>query len=202
MRLPCLFLHKKLVRVGRRTVTHITLLYREERLLKTLLVYSSRTGNTRKVAEAILEIMPPETQIFPIEEAPSTDGYDFIALGYWVDRGGPDKIAKEYMSKIKGTKIGLFGTLGAYPDSDHATKAMANAEALVEQDNVVLGHCICMGKVDPALTERFKSLPADHPHAMTPERIARHIEAAKHPNDEDLAKAQSVFSPIINDLVD
>ncbi len=168
--------------------------------MKTLLVYSSRTGNTRKVAEAIVEVMPSGTQICPIEEAPSPAGYDFIALGYWVDRGGPDKIAAEYMTKIKETKIGLFGTLGAYPDSDHAVKAMANAEALLEKDNVVLGHSICMGKVNPALTERFKSLPTDHPHAMTPERMARHMEAAKHPDAEDLAKVRGIFNAIVEDL--
>lgn len=175
-------------------------LNKEDQQLKTLVVYSSRTGNTRKVAEAIQEVVPSGTEIFPVEEAPSPDGYDFVAVGYWVDRGGPDKLAAEYMSTIKATKIGLFGTLGAYPDSDHAAKAMTNAEALV-RENSVLGHFICMGKVDPALTERFKNLPADHPHAMTPERMARHIESAKHPSDEDLAKAKRVFSEIMTDLV-
>ncbi len=168
--------------------------------MRTLVVYSSRTGNTRKVAEAILEAMPDRALSFPVEEAPSADDYDFVAFGYWVDREGPDKAAEEYMAKIKGIKIGLFGTLGAYPDSDHAGKAMANAEALVENDNEVLCHFICMGKVDPALTARFKDLPPDHPHAMTPERMARHIEAAKHPNEDDFTRARDVFSKTIKDL--
>ncbi len=175
--------------------------YMEEPQLKTLLVYSSRTGNTRKVAEAILEVMPTGTMIFPVEKAPSPNGYDFVALGYWVDRGGPDKAAKAYLTKIKGTKIGLFGTLGAYPDSEHAIKAMANAETLAKTDNQVLGHFICMGKVDPALTERFKDLPPDHPHSMTPERMARHLEATKHPNNDDLTMAKNNFRAIVKDLV-
>lgn len=168
--------------------------------MKTLLVYSSRTGNTRKVAEAILEVMPTGTPIFSVEEAPPPDNYDFIALGYWVDRGGPDKAAKEYLTKIKGTKIGLFGTLGAYPDSEHAIKAMANSEDLAKIGNQVLGHFICMGKIDPALTKKFKGLPPDHPHSMTPERMARQLEATKHPNDDDLTMARNVFRAMVKDL--
>ena len=53
--------------------------------MKTLIVYSSLTGNTKKVAEAIAAVLPG-CDLLPVEEAPaSVEGYDLVALGYWVD---------------------------------------------------------------------------------------------------------------------
>lgn len=58
--------------------------------MKTLVIYSSLTGNTKKVARAVAEVLP-ECTMLPVEEAPSrVDGYDLVAVGYWVDKGMPD----------------------------------------------------------------------------------------------------------------
>jgi hypothetical protein len=48
---------------------------------------------------------------------------------------------------------------------------------------------LCQGKIDPALTEQFKSLPPNHPHAMSDERMKRHLETAKHPDQADIERA-------------
>jgi len=58
--------------------------------MKLLVTYSSRTGNTKKVAEAIISIMPAVTEIYPVEEAPPPQGYDFIVFGFWVNRETAD----------------------------------------------------------------------------------------------------------------
>ena len=49
--------------------------------MRSLVTYSSRTGNTRKVAEAIFEILPDPKEIHPVAEAPPPDDFDFIAIG-------------------------------------------------------------------------------------------------------------------------
>ncbi len=108
--------------------------------------------------------------------------------------------------------MGLFGTLGAYPDSEHADHCRKQATALVKdnrvhgvtalvKDNHVHGVFLCQGKVDPELikkmAEMFKDFP-DNPHAMTPERQARLAEAAKHPDEADLINAQKAILEMIN----
>ena len=115
--------------------------------MKTLVVYSSRTRNTKKVADAIYEIMPEGSKIAPVTDDPIFMDYDFIALGFWVDKGLPDKKAQEYMRKINGKKVGLFMTLGADPDSEHANDCMKRAEEMVRSDNDLIGHFISQGKV-------------------------------------------------------
>jgi flavodoxin len=164
--------------------------------VKTLIVYSSLTGNTRKVAEAVKEVFGDEADLFPVEEKPLSDGYDLVAVGFWVDRGTADKKAQDYMTGLRNKKVALFATLGAYPDSEHARKSMANARALLDASNQFTSSFICQGKIDPKLVEQFKNLPEGHPHAMTPERAARHREAAKHPDGADLAQAKTVFAEI------
>lgn len=164
--------------------------------MKTLIVYSSLTGNTKMVAEAIHEAFGDEADIFPVEQAPTADGYDLVAVGFWVDRGTADQKAQAYLSGLKNKKVALFATLGAYPDSEHARSSLKNAAVLLDESNCLVGDFICQGKVDPKLIEGFKKLPEGHPHGMNPERIARLHEAAKHPDQTDLSNARAVFTSI------
>jgi flavodoxin len=165
--------------------------------MRSLLVYSSLTGNTKKVAEAIMQIMPPNTDICTVESAPPIEFYDFIILGFWVKRGKPDAKMLEFIKGIKGKKVAFFSTLGAYPDSEHAISVIKDTTELLEQNNKVLGSFICQGKIHPKLTESINNLPTSHHHAMTPERLARHQEASKHPDENDLTNAQQTFKRIL-----
>ena len=54
--------------------------------MKTLVVYSSRTGNTEKVARAVAEGLH-DCDVYAVKDAPNPSGYDFVAVGYWVDKG-------------------------------------------------------------------------------------------------------------------
>lgn len=168
--------------------------------MKALVVYSSRTGNTRMVAEAVHAVMPPDAVLAPVEEAPDPDPavYDFIALGFWVDKGAPDAAMAGYMQRVRGCSVGLFGTLGAWPDSDHARESMQRAVDLVP-GNTVLGTFICQGKVDPKLLAAMEKMP-DNPHVMTEERKARIEEAAKHPDAADCAAAGAAFTDMLKKL--
>ncbi|MDR3073261.1 MAG: flavodoxin family protein [Deltaproteobacteria bacterium] len=168
--------------------------------MKTLVVYSSRTGNTRMVAEAIHGVMPEGTEIFPVESAPDPAGYGFIALGFWVDKGGPDAAMAGYMGRVRNAAVGLFGTLGAWPDSDHARESMQKAVDCAA-GNRVLGTFICQGKVDPRLLAAMEKMPeAARAHPMTEERRARIAEAAKHPDEKDCAAAREAFAGILRKL--
>jgi len=148
------------------------------------------------VARAIYDALPEPKAIFSAKEAPDPSGYDFLALGFWVDKGTVNAGAAKYMKTVNAKRIGLFGTLGAYPDSDHARQCLKKARALV-RDNDILGEFLCQGKVDPALIKMMETKMKDDPHhSMTPERKARLEEAAKHPDEKDLADARALFAEL------
>ncbi len=164
--------------------------------MKVLVVYSSRTGNTRKIARAVHGAMPAGADIFPVESAPEPAGYDFIALGFWVNRGDADAAMAQYMEKVRGKDVGLFCTLGAWPDSDHARRTIQKATDRLA-GNRVLGSFICQGKVNSALTDSMARKGGKSPHPMTEERKARLEEAAKHPDEADCLAAQEAFAGIM-----
>ncbi len=171
--------------------------------MKTLVVYSSLTGNTEKVARAIAEVMP-NCDIHSVQEAPEATSYDMVAVGFWVDKGMPDKKAFDYINSISNANVALFGTLGAWADSEHSMDCAKKGEDAVKTDgknNNYLGAFICQGKVDPKLIERMQSMPeVQKRHPMTEERKARIAEAAKHPDENDLKNAQEAFKSFINKM--
>ena len=168
--------------------------------MRFLLVYSSRTGNTRKVAEAVFEALPEPKEFYPVEEAPRADEYDFVLLGFWVDKGNADEKAANYLEGIKNKKIFLFGTLGAYPDSEHARNCLEKVKK-TSQENDILGTFLCQGKVDPDLLKWMnENLKNDPRHSLTPERKEMLREAEKHPDVDDLTEAGNMVREALKKL--
>ena len=155
--------------------------------MKTLIVYSSKTGNTRKVAQAI-HLALPDAELSRVEMAPHPDDYDLILLGFWVENGAADEKTQDYMKRLENKKVGLFGTLGAYPDSKHANECLAATAALIP-DCEVIGRFVYQGAIDPELIEWMQTLPKDHGYGPTESRRKLWIDAASHPDDNDLKKA-------------
>jgi len=147
--------------------------------MKALVVYSSQSGNTKKLAEAVYEVLPDEKEIHPVDEAPEPSGYDLVAVGFWFKSGDPDPKSAEYLKKISGTKLFLFATHGAAPDSDHARKGMEAAKALAKGAEIV-GTFNCQGVVNPGLLEKVKARP------NPPEWIGDADSAVGHPDENDL----------------
>ncbi len=150
--------------------------------MKSVVVYSSQSGNTKKVADAVFEALPPEKEIFPVEEAPDPEGYDFVAVGFWLKGGDPDPKAAEFLKKLKKGKVFLFATHGAAADSDHARKAMDTAKSFVQAE--VVGTFQCQGEVNAALLEKVKARP------NPPVWIADADDAVGHPDEKDMAAAK------------
>ena len=166
-------------------------------MMKTLITYSSKTGNTKKLAEGIYKYINKNDQldldIKPIDEVENIENYEAILIGYWVDKGGPNKEAALFMEKISNKKVGIFATLGAYPDSKHAFESLVAGENLLKENNEVIGKYICQGAISPQLIEHFKTLSADSHHSLSEEKLRRYKIAELHPNDAEMQSAAILF---------
>jgi hypothetical protein len=151
--------------------------------MQTLIVYSSQTGNTRRLAEAAYECLPGAKQMHPITTAPPPDGYDLIVVGFWLKAGRPDAKAAQYLRRIADSAVFLMATHGAASGSDHALKAMQAAEELVPHANV-LGTFNCRGEVNAATLAKIRSQP--HP----PDWAAQADRSQGHPDAADIANLQ------------
>lgn len=162
--------------------------------MNILVTYSSKTGNTKKLAEGIFEGLGAwEKTILPMAEAGSLDEYDIVLAGYWVDKGGPNEEAKEFLKRLENKKVGLFATLAFWPDSEHGYQSILNGEKLVKEKNHVIGKYICQGKIDEKLIAFFEKMPEDNPHRPTPEKRKRYMVSANHPSKADIAAGAELF---------
>jgi flavodoxin len=169
---------------------------------KGLIVYSSKTGNTKKVAEGILKALQEknlDVRIAAVEENPAPEAWNLV--GFWLDRGDMDAKAAAYVDGLQGQTLGFFGTLGAPPDSGHARGCVKKVEDRAAVRNTCLGSFLCQGKIDPALIESFKKMPADNPHYPTGKSAAIYDEAAKHPDDRDIADAAAACLAMLEKAV-
>ena len=157
---------------------------------KNCIIYSSKTGNTKKIAMAMYEEMSAEFDIFEVEEKPDTSQYDVVFMGYWIDKGGPNEKAKAFMKTIEGKTVALFHTLGAEPMGTHAMLCAANGGASLGSNCRVAGYFSCQGAIDPLLLEWMRSKPMGGPHTATPENEARWQRAATRPDEEDVRGAK------------
>lgn len=167
--------------------------------LKILIVYASRqTGNSKKIALGLNQLFT-DSEVYSVENAPPQHNYDFIILGTGIYRGWPDPPMKNYMKNCSNKNIGIFITLGAWPDSEHAKISIARIEGLLSDSNVVASFA-CQGRIDPELVKRMKEKPAGTPHSWNEERAKRILAAESHPNDDDIRKAFEIFSKAIEKI--
>lgn len=169
--------------------------------MSTLILYSSRTGNTEQLAHALAHGLPNST-LCSVQDVGKSginpQNYNTVLVGYWTFRGQPDTAAMASIAELRNCRIGLFGTMAAYPNSEHATMCKERAAAMVlapERGNSLCGSFVCQGKMDSAwLAAKAQN---GYTHPMTEERKARLAEAAKHPNEEDFANAVAYFTKIL-----
>ena len=148
--------------------------------MKNLIVYSSKTGNTKKLAEAIYEHIPGPKEIFPVSEAPDPEGYTFIAAGFRLEGGEPDAAIQEYLKKIiEDCQLFLFCTHASKRGSDMVKNALKKARELPRNTRVV-GEFDCLGEVaEDVLVKARQEQPV-------PVWVADAEAAKGHPDQEDI----------------
>ena len=161
--------------------------------MKTLVVYSSQSGNTRKLADAVFDFIDAEKEIYPVDEAPDPSGYDSVAVGFWLKAGKPDPLSSEFLSKIKTQQLFLFATHGAAAGSAHAEGAMSHARNLVPEAKI-LGTFSCQGEVNPEVLERVSQKPEP------PVWLKDAPLAEGHPDPNDMQELNKVLEKVRNEF--
>lgn len=160
------------------------------------IVYSSRTGNTRTVAEHLASAFG--LPLSPLRKDGSADLSEgegsLLVLGFWTWRGGPDPATRAFLRTLRGRRVFAFGTMAAWPDSEHARRCGETLRALLEEGgNTLVGRAFCQGRLDPAVLAKSR-------HPMTPERLRRLAEAETHPDAADLRAVEASLASVLDAL--
>ena len=122
--------------------------------MKVQIIYSSLTGCTRRLAQAIYEgIQVEQKTIHDLKDGiPALEG-DILLLGYWGISSGPSEEVKQFLQTVKGKTVGVFCTLGYYADSAYARQTLETALDLLKENNQVIGCYVCNGAVAQKLID-------------------------------------------------
>ncbi len=160
--------------------------------MKYLVIYSSRTGNTEKIAMEIFEALPGNSKDIQRVEEQSGEA-DTYFVGFWNDKGICGSEIMEFLEGLHGKQVAIFGTCGMGEDPEYCRQVSKRVEALIPEDNRYLGSFLCSGKMVPQVLERQKDSPRIRQMIQSCE------EAMLHPDSRDLANARMFVEEIIGE---
>ena len=140
------------------------------------IIFNSKTGNTRKLADAIHEALPQENcDLFGAVEG-DVPASETLYIGFWTDKGSADKATAELLAKLKNRKIFLF-------------------KKLINESNTVFGEYMCQGRMPGSVRARYvkmKEQPDPMPHLDM--LIENFDKALSHPDAADLDRLQKMVT--------
>jgi len=121
--------------------------------VKVLVTYVSRTGNTKKVAQAIFEQVRETKEMKELDQVTTLEGYDLAFVGFPIEAHGPAKPATDFLQKnTTGRKIALFITHAAPEDSPEVPAYLSSCRAATVQANLA-GIFDCQGELSEQIAD-------------------------------------------------
>lgn len=151
------------------------------------IIYSSRTGNTKLLAEAIRESLPADLcDHFGTDEAGAVES-EKLYVGFWTDKGTADEAALALLKRLKNKKIFLFGTAGFGESEAYFQKVLDRVKESIDESNSIIGAYMCQGKMPMAVRERYEKMKQQPNPAPNLDGLIRNFDRAlAHPDDHDL----------------
>lgn len=164
--------------------------------MKYAIVYSSHTGNTKMIAEAISKTFTKEECLYFGEpNYEKTKDADVIFIGFWTDKGSCPSNLLDYFSLLHNKQIVLFGTCGFGGSEEYYDMILQRVSALLEDDCTYVDGFMCQGKMPIEIRERYEMKMAEDPKKMQ-QMMDNFDQASMHPNEDDIRKAFA-FAQII-----
>lgn len=163
-----------------------------------MVVYSSVTGNTKKVATEIFSALPGMSKdMQSMAEYRGKDAEIFF-IGFWVDRGTCDISVIDMLSELRGKKVALFGTCGLGNGADYFKSIEQKVKVWIPDDCEYLGAFLCQGKMPMQVRENYEIPMEDPRQEEWRKTMLRNLdEGLFHPNEEDLVRAREFVERIL-----
>ena len=155
--------------------------------MKYAVVYSSQTGNTKMLAEAIRDTLPEEECVYFGGPDPKALSAEKIYVGFWTDKGTCDAETADFLTKLTGQKIFLFGTAGFGVSQEYFDKVLERTEKNISKGVTVTGRFMCQGKMPMSVRKRYVKM--QNSAAKVPNiqgMIENFDKALSHPDKADL----------------
>lgn len=172
--------------------------------MKYAIVYSSRTGNTKMLAEQALEVFRdtgkgeclfygdasaalPEGQ----KDGKNPERADLLCVGFWTDKGNADAGSLAFLKALGERfpvpeKLILFGTAGFGSDPAYYDRVIHNIVRELPKAVNPVSYFMCQGRMPSNVLERYQAMLAANPEDVRTRRMIENFHAAlSHPGQED-----------------
>ena len=157
--------------------------------MKYAIVYSSRTGNTKLLAQAIADALPSEDCLY--FGPPSSQALEAqrLYVGFWTDKGTCDSETQDFLSSLTHQDVFLFGTAGFGGTPAYFEKILSSVQAHIPASTHISGSYMCQGKMPQAVRQRYEAMEDSPRRTAMLENFDR---ALSHPDQDDLHKLSAL----------
>ena len=156
--------------------------------MKYAIVYSSKTGNTKCLAEKIQSVLGSQDCIYFGEPSARALEADRIYVGFWTDKGNCDSQIAEFLKSVSNQQVFLFGTAGFGGTPSYFESILNRARDYLPNEAKLVGTFMCQGKMPMSVRARYEKMMESPEHAPNlPMMIENFDRALSHPDQEDLA---------------
>lgn len=152
--------------------------------MKYAIVYSSRTGNTKLLAQRLRDSLPKEDCLYmgpPNEEALAAEK---LYVGFWTDKGTCDESIAAFLRSITHQQVFLFGTAGFGGAPAYFEKILTAVKENLSETATVTGSYMCQGKMPVSVRKRYESMEESAGRQAVLDNFDR---ALSHPDEQDLS---------------
>lgn len=181
---------------------------------KIRIIYSSITGNTKKVAESIFDFLTDMDAEINSHKASGTLCHDFYTflkcfkielhdiktfhseisdeditiICFWCRRASLDDSSISFLDKMHGKNIMAVGTLSGDANGKYGDRVRKNVQRAVAHANNCLGVHLCQGHSSLKRIEPRRHLDPEAPKYVSPEKWEHHLSMQEHPDKYDIQK--------------
>ena len=156
--------------------------------MKYAVVYTSQTGNTAQLADAIAAALPAGSCGYCGTPNPEAAAAEVIFAGFWTDKGSCDAAMAAFLAGLCDKPVFLFGTAGFGGDPAYFAQILERVAANLGPGCRVVGQYMCQGKMPMAVRARYAAMAQQEPEKFQP-MLDNFDRALAHPDEADLAGA-------------
>lgn len=154
------------------------------------IVYSSNTGNTRRLAEEIEKQLPAGELVYCGALDAAALQAEVLFVGFWTDKGSCDEKVAELLKQADGKTVYLFGTAGFGQSQQYFDQILSCVRENLPAGAVYGGGFMCQGRMPQAVRSRYEAMQAKEPENARYKMLIENFDAAlAHPNADDLEAA-------------
>ena len=152
------------------------------------IVYSSKTGNTKMLADALHQALPADDCLYFGAPDAQALAAERIYIGFWTDKGTCDAETAAFLVQLTRQEVFLFGTCGFGGGVAYFEQILARVRDLLPESVQLVGSYLCPGKMPQSVRDRYVRIAEEEPakRSHMQKMIFNFDCALSHPDASDL----------------